>query len=130
MHVWDELVSFIRGTRPPAPLGPRRRLATVLLVTAALVHLPLVYLFVAMPTMPTVTLAVGLVAIGLAWCSGVSLEGRRAGTVRAIAAVGVAEGALAFVPPVAEPLGNARYLFVAIAALCAGSLLRSSDGRE
>ncbi|HUR69013.1 MAG TPA: hypothetical protein VM370_07175 [Candidatus Thermoplasmatota archaeon] len=112
----DEVVAFAKGTRPRPPPGPKRPLATLLLVGAALLHLPLVYWLVAnVALQPPFAITVGLIAMGLAWSGGVSLEGRRAGTVRFIAAFGVAEGALAFVPVLAAALDGARWLFVAIA---------------
>lgn len=80
--------------------------------------------------MPGVTLVVGLLAIGLAWCGGVSLEGRRAGTVRLVGAFGVAEAAFAFVPTLADPLGSARWGFLAIGALCALALLATRPRSE
>lgn len=124
MRAWDEFVAFARGTRPRPPPGPQDPRATGLLVTAALLHLPIVYLLVRDATqLPVLTLAVGLLAMGLAWSGGVTLEGRRAGTVRALAALGVAEGALAFTPPIVASLGNARWLFLGILALSLGALL-------
>lgn len=114
----DEVIAFLRGTRRPAPPGPKRPRVTILLVLASLLHLPIVYLLVAGGvSFPSVTLLVGLLSIGLAWCGGVSLEGRRPGTVRTIAGVGLAEGILAFVPAVAAILGGARWIFLGIALL-------------
>lgn len=109
----------MRGTRPRAPAGPRDARAMLLLVVAALLHLPIVYLLVGDARFPpTITLGLGLLSMGLAWSGGVALEGRRRGTVRALAALGVAEGALVFVPALASALGDARWLFVGISVLC------------
>ena len=121
MGAWDEFVAFVRGTRPRPPPGPRKPLAALLLVAASLAHLPLVYALVRdVQLVPVFTLAVGLTAMGLAWSGGVSLEGRRRGTARAIAAIAVAEGSLAVVPVVADAIGPARWLFV-LSALLAGA---------
>lgn len=123
MRSWDELVDFVKGTRPRAPPGPKRPLVTVLLVVASLLHLPLVYFLVSgIALQPAFTLAVGLIAIGLAWSGGVALEGRRHGTVRFIAAMALGESALAFVPVLAAALGVYRWLFVAIGTLAVAAL--------
>lgn len=123
MSLAKEAWAFIKGTRPRPPPGPRAPLATLLLVLASLAHLPLVYLLVADASLvPAFALAVGLLAMGLAWAGGVSLEGRRRGTARAFALVGVAEGVLSVVPDVVAATDRARWLFLAIALLCAGAL--------
>lgn len=124
MTVWDEFVAFLKGTRPRPPPGPRSPLATTLLVAASLLHLPLVYLLIAHTELtPPFALTVGLLAMGLAWSGGCSLEGRRRGTVRALAAAGVLEGALVVVPQIADALGPSKWLFVAIGACSALALL-------
>lgn len=124
MAAWDELVAFLKGTRPRPPPGPRKPLATALLVAAAVLHLPVVYLLVGSPALsPPFAIAVGALSMGLAWSGGVTLEGRRGGTARAFAALGVAEGALAFVPLLADALGDARWLFVGIALFSALALV-------
>jgi len=124
----EDVIDFVRGRRERPPPGPKHPLAMILLVLASLLHLPIVYLLVALnEAMPTVTLFVGLLSIGLAWCGGVSLEGRRPGTVRVVAAFGVAEGALAFAPSLASALGDARWLFVAIAILASLAVLATSS---
>lgn len=126
----DEFIAFLRGTRARPPPGSKRPRVTYALVAASFLHLPIVYLLVAaIGEMPSITLGLGLLSIGLAWGGGVALEGRRSGTVRALSALGVMEGALAFVPAIADPLGNVRWLFLAIAALCGGALImaRSPD---
>lgn len=120
----EEFWSFVRGTRPRPPPGPRKPLASLFLVAASFAHLPLVYLLVRDVTLaPPVAIAVGLIAMGLAWCGGVALEGRRPGTTRLVAATAVLEGALAFAPPIEASLGSARFGFVAIAAFAACGLL-------
>jgi hypothetical protein len=73
--------------------------------------------------MPAFVLGVGLLGMGLAWAGGVSLEGRRHGTARAFCALGIAAGVLAFAPALAGPLGGARFVFLAIAALSAGGIV-------
>lgn len=124
---WTEFVDFVRGTRPLRPPARKRPLVMVLLFSAALVHLPLVYFLVRnVELQPPLTLAVGLIAMGLAWSGGVSLEGRRRGTSQLIAAIALGESALAFVPTLGEALGPARWLFVAIGALALGALLSLS----
>lgn len=122
MRSWDDVVAFVRGTRPRPPPGPKRPLATVLLVAAALAHLPLVYLLVGdSARSPALVIAIGLLSMGLAWSGGVSLEGRRQGTVRAISMLAIAEGAIVFAP-LDPPLGSARWLFLVVAALAGGAL--------
>jgi hypothetical protein len=97
-----------------------------LLLTAALLHLPLVYLLIGRPEVtPVLSILVGLLSMGLAWGSGVSLEGRRSGTVLILSSFGVAEGALMFLPEITEALGNARWIFAGIALLSAVSLKAS-----
>lgn len=124
MRSWADFVDFVRGTRPRPPPGPPRPLATVLLVAASLLHLPLVYALLRdIDLQPSFTLAVGLIAMGLAWSGGVSLEGRRQGTVRLFAALALGESALAFVPLIGETIGAARWLFVAIGALALGAFV-------
>lgn len=124
MAAWDEFVAFLKGTRPRPPPGPSKPLATAFLVAAATLHLPAVYLLVAHTTLsPPFALSVGILSMGLAWAGGVSLEGRRRGTARAFAALGVAEGALAIVPQMGEALGNARWFFLGVSALSALALL-------
>lgn len=123
MRSWGEFVDFLRGTRPLQPPGRKRPLAMVLLFSAALAHLPLVYFLVKnVELQPPFTLAVGLIAMGLAWSGGVSLEGRRRGTAQIVAAFALGESALAFVPSLASALGAARWLFVAIGLLALGAL--------
>lgn len=123
MSLSREVWAFVKGTRPRPPPGPRAPLATLLLVLASLAHLPLVYLLVADASLvPAFALVVGLLAMGLAWSGGVSLEGRRRGTARAFALVGIAEGMLTFVPDVIAATDGARWLFLANALLCAGAL--------
>lgn len=120
----DDVIGFLRGTRPPAPPGPKRPLATVLLFAAAIVHLPIVYALVAaIELAPPFTIAIGLLSMGLAWSGGVALEGRRPRTMRFIAALGVAEATLAFVPMIALALDGVRWLFLVVGALSAGALL-------
>ena len=124
MRTWAEFIEFVRGTRERPPPGPPRPLATLLLVLASLAHLPVVYGIVRDGTLaPPIGLLIGLLSMGLAWASGVSLEGRRIGTARALAALGVAEGALALVPAIGAALDGARWLLVVIAALCGGAYL-------
>lgn len=126
----DEVVAFVKGTRPRPPPGPKSMPAFLLFVAATACHLPLVYLLVRHDAFsPPAALTVGLLAMGLAWSGGCSLEGRRPRTVRAIAALGVAEGALAFAPPFAAPLGEARWLFLAIAAFAAAGLASALRAR-
>lgn len=130
MRTWTEFIEFVRGTRVPPPPGPHRPLATLLLVGAALVHLPIVHALVrAGELAPPFTVAVGLVAMGLAWSGGVSLEGRRNGTALAIAAIALVESALAVVPPVAAALGPSRWIFLASGAFAAGALAALLRGR-
>lgn len=72
---------------------------------------------------PPIPVLVGLLSMGLAWASGVALEGRRRGTTRLIAALGVAQGAFVFAPGVASALDGARWLFVVVALLSAGAMM-------
>lgn len=121
---WREFVDFVRGTRPPAPPRRKRPLVALLLFAASFAHLPLIYALVRdLELQPPFTLAIGLIAMGLAWSGGVSLEGRRRGTAQLIAAFALGETALAFVPIVADAIGPARWLFVAIGALALGALI-------
>lgn len=130
MSFLREVWAFVRGTRQRPPPGPKSPLATGLFVVASLAHLPLVYLLVRHDGMaPPLPLAIGLLCMGIAWSGGVALEGRRRGTTRAFAVLGMAEGALAFVPMLVEPLGSARWLFVLIALLCAGALTAAVRAR-
>lgn len=123
MDAWGEFVKFVRGTRTPPPRGRASPLAMTLLVLATLAHLPLVYLLVRDSALaPPYAIFVGLVAMGLAWSGGVSLEGRRRGSAQIIAAVAIAEGALAFLPTLETALDAARWLFLLVAALAAGAL--------
>lgn len=122
MSFAQEVWAFVKGTRPRPPPGPQAPVATALMVAAALAHLPLVYLLVADATLgPPIAVGVGLLAMGLAWSGGVSLEGRRRGTARAMAFAGILEGSLAFVPAVADAADGARWLFLVNALLCAGA---------
>ena len=124
---WPEFVDFLRGTRPRAPPGRKRPLAAILLFAGSFVHLPLVYALLRdLEIQPPLALAVGLIAMGLAWSGGVSLEGRRRGTAQLIAAFALAQTALAFVPVVADAIGSARWLFVAIGALALCALVALS----
>lgn len=125
MRSWDEFVGFVRGTRPRPPPGPSQPVVTALLAVAAVLHLPLAYLAVAaIELAPAFTILVGLLAMGLTWCAGVSLEGRRIGTVRGIAIAGTLEGGLALLPAVAAALGSARWLLLLSALLCGLALVK------
>lgn len=120
---WEETWSFIRGTRPRPPPRRSEPLAAILLVAAVILHLPLVYLLVAADTLaPAFALAVGLLAMGLAWSAGKALEGRRRGTSLVLAALGTAEFLLGFLPGGLEAeLGAWRFLLVGTSAMCAGA---------
>ena len=124
MRLAEEFWSWARGTRPRPPPGPRRPAATLLLYAAAFAHLPLVYLLVRDAALaPPFAISVGLVAMGLAWAGGVTLEGRRPGTTRFIAGAAVAEGLLGLLPQVGDALGSARWVFAAIALLAGAALV-------
>lgn len=96
-----------------------------LLVGAAVVQLPLVYTLVAREEVPPpVALAVGLLSMGLAWSAGCSLEDRRRGTVRSIAAAGALAPWLAFAPAFPVPLAAwERALLVACSILSTAGLV-------
>lgn len=78
----------------------RDQVATfVLLVGASLAHLPLVYGLVGEDArLAPVALSDGLLAMGLAWSAGCSLEDRRRGTVRGITMLGIAGPVVALMP--------------------------------
>lgn len=123
MAWWEEVWSFVRGTRPRAPPRRSEPLVALLLVLAVVLHLPLLYVLVATEGLaPPFSLGIGLLAMALAWSAGTSLEGRRRGTALAFSAVGTAEFLLGFLPGgLEEPLGPWRYLLVVTSALCAGA---------
>lgn len=82
--------------------------AMALLVLAACALMPIIWSTLAKgESEPAVALSVGLLAAGLCWAGGCALEGRRRGTVLAIAALGVVVGLLALAPRVASELGGA-----------------------
>lgn len=128
MRWWEEVWAFVRGTRAPPAARRPEPVAALLLVLAALAHLPLAYVLVKDESVgPFVALGVGLLAMALAWSAGKSLEGRRRGTTLSFAAVGAAEFLLGFLPGGLEPtLGALRYLLLLASACCvvAWALLR------
>lgn len=72
-----------------------------LLVAASLANLPVVYLLLARgatETQPLVVLAVGFVAMGLAWAAGFHVQAKRPRLVQALVVPGLAQAGLAFVP--------------------------------
>lgn len=105
-------------------MQPPRLVPFALLVGAALVQLPLVYTLVGRGDAPIlVALSVGLLSMGLAWSAGCSLEDRRKGTVRAIAAAGVLAPLVTFTPgfPISFA-GWEQLLLVACSVLSAAGL--------
>ncbi|HET6404598.1 MAG TPA: hypothetical protein VFH78_08115 [Candidatus Thermoplasmatota archaeon] len=123
MRSWQEFVDFVRGTRQRPPPGRKRPLVATLLFAASVAHLPLVYALVrGVELPPAVPMAIGLLAMGLAWSGGVALEGRRRGTAQIFSALAVAQSLLAFVPPIAASTGSLRWLFVLIGAMAVGAL--------
>ena len=73
------------------------------------------YLLIKTDALPPVgALGVGLLSMALAWAAGTSLEGRRRGTSKLVAAVGVAEVILI---AILGSLGAWRYLLLATAIL-------------
>jgi hypothetical protein len=95
-------------------------------VGASAVNLPAVYALVD-PTLDLVArlyaLYLGLLAMGLAWAAGAALEGRRRGSVRAIAGLGVLSPLLALIPPSKDVLGGGLLWMLTCAALALLSLV-------
>lgn len=93
--------------------------AAIPLFAAALADLPVVYRLVGDDVAPpAVSLSLGLLAMGLAWSGGCALEGRRAGTVYAIAWLGVAQP-LALASPLARAHVDAAWTWLVLSALFA-----------
>ena len=112
--------NLIRAPRQSPAL--RERLPVVgLLVAASLVNLPVVYhLLQRDATQPLVVLAVGFVAMGLAWAAGFHVQAKRPRLVQLLILPGLAQAGLAFVPgyAVARP-----FVLVASGLALAGLVL-------
>jgi hypothetical protein len=97
-----------------------RLLPFVLLTGAAAATLPVVYALVR-PDLAVaarlVALFLGLLAMGLAWAAGASLEDRRRGSVAAVCALGVVAPALAAVPVARDLVAGGMAWLLAGAAL-------------
>lgn len=95
-----------------------RFLTMGLLVGAGVANLPLVYAMLAVPDLhAAIGIATGLLSMGLAWAGGAALEGRRHGSVRVIAALGVLEVAIPLVPAARETLGVSAIAWPLLAAV-------------
>lgn len=112
----------------------RLRWTFLLLVVACVLLLPVIYHVVSRDKAGApLALSLGLLAMGLAWSGGCALENRRRGTVRGIAALGVALPLLALLPAFPEPFAAAERAFLAGAAgasaLAVALLLRTPPAR-
>lgn len=98
-----------------------RRATFAVLVAASLLHLPIVHRLVGHDQAPPpAAITVGLLSMGLAWSAGCSLENRRRGTVRGIAAAGLAVPLLVFLLGDALGLTFREHLYAAASgAFCA-----------
>lgn len=106
-------------------MQPAQLVPFLLLVGAAVVQLPLVYALVGRDDPPIpIVLSAGLLSMGLAWSAGCSLEDRRKGTVRGIAAAGALGPLLGFMPgfPVAFDAME-QVLLLACSGLSAAGLV-------
>ncbi|HEX2022428.1 MAG TPA: hypothetical protein VHH36_06925 [Candidatus Thermoplasmatota archaeon] len=85
-----------------------KAMAFGLLVGASVLDLPAVYLVMADDASdPPPVVALGLVAMGVAWAGGRALEDKRRGSVALVALCGVAQAPLLLVPQVSSAIGGA-----------------------
>lgn len=93
-------------------------------MAAAVVQLPVVYGVVARGGAGApLALALGLLSMGLAWSAGCSLEDRRRGTVRALAALGVLAPWLSFAPMLPVPFPAWERALMGLSSLLAALAL-------
>lgn len=94
-----------------------RPVATVALVLAGVADLPVVYYVVAeLGSPPLVSVALGLLAMGLAWAGGCALEGRRRRTLLLLSLLGTLQALLALVPALRGLVPDAALAWVVASA--------------